>query len=352
MKYVVVVLVAGCAETTTTCPVGTKLTVSHADQGRAEWCQVEDSSLANMPTPSRTSSLVLPPALPFGVDGPFTAWYGSGVEEAHGTYRNVGSRSVPEGLWAFWYPSGAPEVVGHYHQGAPVGCFAVWDEHGARHTGMVTGTELHVQDCPPPSDAELAALEGHVAGPAKAPWGDASVAAFAGPSRFGVANDSQVAADPGMQLAFTATARLRLGHVRIGPSFGIRTTDIEGYTAYTGALAVAWQLPTFHPRLDFEIGAELGVERLTVTAERMGTLATAQTAFWAPLPAVEAAASFSLTPELAAVLGVRVDGVPARTVNETDTYCDDFGNCANADESWRVGAIAAGATLGLRLLFR
>lgn len=350
VKYLAALLAAGCAETATTCPVGTRLTVTHGVQGRAEWCRDDDATLANLPQPTRTSALQVPVGVAGGVEGPFTAWYASGTKEARGAYRNLGERSVPEGLWAFWYPSGALEVVGHYHEGEPAGCFAVWDERGVRHTGVVTDATLHEQVCAPPSDVELAALDGH--GPDTAAWGDASISAFAGPSRFGVANTSQVAADPGLQLAFAATARLRLGHVRIGPSVAIRTSDTAGYTAYAGALAVAWQLPAIHPRLDLEIGAELGVERLQITAERMGSPATAETGFWAPLPAVEASAAFSLTPELAAVAGLRLDGAWARTVDETDTYCDGLGSCAKAHESWRVGAVAAGATLGLRLVFR
>ena len=354
MKYLVVVAVAGCAETTTTCPIGSKLIVTHGEQGRAELCQDTDQTLANMPAPGRSlvqsGGLVQPPGLPGGIEGPFTAWYTSGTKEAHGTYRNVGERSVPEGLWAFWYPTGELEVVGHYHHGEPIGCFATWDEHGVRHTGMVTDAVLREQACSPPSDAELSALEGHAVVPAKGVWADAEIRAFAGPARFGVAAEGQISPDPSLQFAFTATARARFGRLRIGPSVGIRTSDAPGYLAYSGGVAVAWELPKPHPRVDAEVGVELGVERMQLTAQRAGLNGSTDLAFWSPLPAVQASLSLALTPEIEAVAGVRIDGVPARTVDQIDVYCVSFGSCAQYDDSWRIGALAAGATLGLRFL--
>jgi hypothetical protein len=354
VKYLAVLVASGCAVTTTTCPVGTKLTVTHGDQGRAEWCQTTDRALAELPTTTRTSagagSFVQPPKLAGGVEGPFTAWYTSGVREARGSYRNFGERSVPDGLWAFWYPSGALEVVGHYHRGEPVGCFAAWDEHGARHTGMVTGDLLTAQACTPPSDTEVDALEGHEEAPRTPPIADITLDVFGGAERFGVANADQVAPDPGLTLAVTVAPRAHLGRLRIGPSFGVRAGDAPGYVAFKGGATVGWQLPAFHPRVDTEVAVDLGLERMQFTAQRTGKYGDADLEFWSPRAAVRVDAAIALAPQLAAVVGAGVDGWPGRDV-ETDTMYT-AGTPALQHETWKVGAIGFGASLGLRLLIR
>jgi hypothetical protein len=344
--------------TTTTCPVGSKLTVTHGEQGRAEWCQATDQALANLPAPGRTSSgdigLVQPPQLPGGVEGPFTAWYPTGVKEARGSYRNFGERSVPDGLWAFWYPSGALEVVGHYHRGEPIGCFASWDEQGVRHTGMVTGNVLTGQSCAPPSDAEVAVLTGHEALPSKEPIADVGLELAGGLRHFGVSNPDQAYPDPGLTMAFSAAPRVHLGRLRLGPTVGVRTSDASGYLAVLAGATVGWELPKLSPRVDEEIAIDVGVERMSVGAARVvnGDVGTADFVFWSPVAAARADVSLALTPQLAAVVGAGVDGWPGRSVETDGTYTTRSAFMVPVHESWTIGAIGFVANVGLRLLIR
>jgi hypothetical protein len=82
-----------------------------------------------------------------------------------------------------------------------------------------------------------------------------------------------------------------------------------------------------------------------------GQVATADFMFWSPVAAVRADLAVALTPELAAVIGAGVDGWPGRSVN-TETMYVGRTFTAQIDETWKVGAIGVGATLGLRMLIR
>jgi hypothetical protein len=346
-----------CSVTTTTCPTGTKLMAVQRPDRRAEWCATTDHTLAEIPATGRSFEGALgighPIAMPGGVDGPFTSWYPNGSLESHGRYVNYGMRSVPEGLWAFWHTNGQRWVVGIYHRGLPVGCFAEWDESGNESTGTVDGDKLHVAPCTPPPDNELAILEGRARPPDESPvWGDVSVQGFAGPNHLGANNGGQASPDPGMTFAFSATARKRIGRLRVGPTLGLGLADhSEGMDFFAGG-SVGWELPSFHPRIDAEVSAELGAQRINVTAARSMQPGTASLSFWSPLPAIQAGISFALSPGLAALATFRVDGVPARNVDRDVAYCD-FGGCfAPVHESWQIGGFAYGVSLGLRVLIR
>jgi hypothetical protein len=346
----------GCAVTTSTCPLGTKLMGSQRPDGRAQWCAITDATSATFPVPSRSYEgrlgLGQPMPMPGGVEGPFTSWYPTGALESHGSYANFGARSVPQGLWAFWHPNGQRWVVGNYDRGMPIGCFEEWDEQGKRSTGTVEGNRLHVEPCTPPPDDELVVVDGRARPSDGAPgWGDISLQGLAGPNHLGASNAEQVVPDPGMTFAFSATARKRIGRLRLGPTVGLRVADNSDGVGLFGGGAIAWQLPSFHPRIDAEVSAELGVQRIGVTAERRTNPATASLAFWSPLPAVQAGIAFELSPNLEALAGFRVDGVPARTVDRDVTYCD-FGCFAPVHETWRIGGFAYGIDFGLRLLIR
>ena len=343
----------GCAVTASTCPSGTKLVGAHRSEGRAEWCATTASTQEAIPTLGRTYASSLEIARPVamtGTAGPFTSWYANGALESHGRYD---AESTPEGLWAFWYPDGRRRVLGVYHRGQPIGCFAAWDADGTRNTGIVDGERLHVEPCTPPGDTELAIVEGRVQAPADDPaWAEVTVQAFAGPNRIGASSADQLDRDPAMTLAFAATARARLGRLRVGPTFGVRVGDTTGALALSGGVSVAWQLPTFHPRIETTIGAELGLQRIEVTAARSTQPGIASLAFWSPLPAVQADLAIALSPSLAVVASLRVDGTPRFDVARDVTYCDSIGCYAPAHETWRVGGFAYGAALGLRLSIR
>ena len=346
----------GCAVTASTCPAGTKLIGEHRPEGRSQWCATTAMTDTTLPLTSRsfkgTLDLMHPPALPGGADGPFTSWYASGALASHGDYVDFGARSVPEGLWAFWHPNGQRWVVGNYHRGLPVGCFATWDEAGKRSTGTVDGDQLHVEPCTPPADDELLVVEGRVRAPDESPtWGDVSLQGLAGPNHIGASNGDQVDPDPAMTFAFSVTARKRFGRLRVGPTLGVRFANDNQSWGLAAGGSIGWELPSFHPRIDAEVSAELGAQRISVTAVRSMKPGTGSLAFWSPLPAVQLGIAVALSPSLEALAQVRLDGVPVHNTDRDVTYCDL--NCAApVHETWQIGGFAYGATLGLRLLLR
>lgn len=357
MRYVVL-LVAGaaCATTTSVCPIGTKRVDVQAEGGRAQFCTTADQRLAAIPSSGRHYESVLgsqPPPMNGGVRGPFTSWYANGSVESHGHYLDFGARSVPDGLWAFWYPNGLRRTMGLYHRGEPTGCFTTWDEAGVRSTGFVEGDQLRVAPCTPPADDELAIIEGSAIGPVEQPvWGDVSLQGFFGPGEIGASNPMQVDPDPSLQVAMNAAARVRLGRFRIGPTAGVRLSDSTDYRGYAigGVLGVG--LPAPHPRLDFEASIELGAQFIDVQATRVIRPGTADLWFWSPLAGAQLSGAFQLSPSLEVVASLRIDGAPHRDVERQVSYCG-FGGCLPPEpETWRVGGLAYGLTAGLRLTLR
>ena len=315
---------------------------------------MSSTELAALPVPGRsyasTLGFVNAPALPGGAQGPFTSWYPNGAIESHGHYLDFGARSVPDGLWGFWYSTGQRRTFGAYHRGAPAGCFAVWDEDGTRHTGVVEGEQLRVEPCVPPPEDELLDVEGH--GPARVArpgLGDISLQGFVGPGGIGARNAGQIDRDPALAAAFNLTARLRIGRLRIGPTFGLRSSDNASYRGFATGAVVAVGLPSLHPRLDADVGLELGAQYLTITAMRPNQLGTSDLRFWSPLGAVQLGIAFRLTPNLHALAAARVDGGPDRDVDRDVTYCAAGGCFAPVRETWQLGGFAYGASLGLRL---
>jgi hypothetical protein len=291
--------------------------------------------------------------MPGGIEGPFTSWYPSGALASHGAYRNFGARSVPDGLWTFWYPNGQRRLMGEYRRGEPRNCFVAWDESGGRKTGVVEGDDLRVQPCEPPSDDDVVALErGAHGSPVTQTSADFHVEVMAGPNRIGVANPQQVAQDPGMLVAFNASARKHLGRLRLGPTVGVRPANEAGYLALAAGVTAAWRLPAFHPRIDTELSVDLAAQRLSVSsAQRRMQPGVGSVAFWAPLPAAQLSFAFALTPFMEALVGARVDGLPARDVDRSVVYCDIA--CAPAlQERWSIGGVSFGVAIGLRLLVR
>ena len=353
----VAILFGGCPVTTTICPTGTKLIAQARPEGRTELCAVQDTMQTELPTVGRSFAGDLgighPAAMPGGVDGPYTSWYPTGALRSHGHYVDFGARSVPDGLWVFWRPDGQRWVVGVYHRGEPVGCFAEWDEHGAKSTGTVQGDQLHIAPCTPPPDDEVAILEGH-AQPDESPgWADISLHGFAGPNHLGAANDTQIENDPSMTLAFGATARVRIGRLRFGATGGVRAADGSDALGLLAGATIGWELPRIHPRLDAEVAADFAMQRIAITAARSMQPGTAAVTFWSPLPAVHGDIAFALTPDLAATVGLRLDGVPAKSVDRDVIYCDVVLGCAPpVHETWRIGGFAAGVEVGLRLVLR
>jgi hypothetical protein len=356
MRYVVL-LVAGtaCATTTSVCPVGTKRVDVREAAGRAQWCTTATPQLAALPVPGRdyeAAFAIQPRPMTGGVQGPFTSWYADGSVEAHGHYLDFGARSVPDGLWAFWYPSGLRRTIGRYHRGEPTGCFATWDEAGVRSTGFVEGDQLRVAPCTPPADDELAEIEGRAASPERRAWGDVSIQGFFGPGDLGASNDLQIDRDPSLQLAMNVAVRARFGRWRTGPVAAVRLSDNTDYrgTAVGGVLAMGLYAP--HPRIDTEVSVELGAQYITAIAMRPMQLGVAGLSFWSPLGAAQLTGAFTLTPFLQAVASLRVEGSPIRDVDREVTYCAFAGCLPPQQETWSIGGFAYGLNVGLRLVLR
>jgi hypothetical protein len=202
--------------------------------------------------------MLLPTALPAGIDGPFSSWYANGAIASHGTYVDTGARSIPDGIWTFWYPNGQRRSHGAYRRGQPVGCFVMWDEQGAQLTGTGDGGELRPTNCEPPDDEAARILEGTASAQIAPAWADASVQAFVGDGGIGARNAMQVFPDPRLSTAIAVSGRLHLGMVRLGPTAALRLSS-DRARAFSAGIAAAASLPSPHPRLELEAGVELGV---------------------------------------------------------------------------------------------
>ncbi|NVB77996.1 MAG: hypothetical protein HOV81_06330, partial [Kofleriaceae bacterium] len=318
-------LCSACATTKNTCPLGSNLATSHSPDGKAEYCT--SSGATQVPPPARkydaTLKLAVPAASSRGVEGPYTLWYANGALQSHGAYVDEGARSVPDGVWGFWYPNGKRRTMGTYRRGVPEGCFVTWDADGTRHTGIVEGDTLHVKACEPPSDDVLLAAEGHVSLYDQAPaWADVSVQVLAGGGRYGARNAEQIDRDPGLRTSVALGARFRTGRFRFGPTGSLRLADNFDYSSYGAGGAFAIGLPTFHPRFDNEISVELGVRHINATAARPMQFGTDNLAFWDPIGAAQLGTAMLLTPNVALLVAARVEGSPTRAVERDVNYCD------------------------------
>jgi len=353
---VVVALVSACATTTSTCPVGTKQVVAQEPAGRAEWCATMDTHTTKLFV-GRSYVTALggaePTGMAGGVEGPFTSWHPMGTPASHGHYVNDGARSLPDGLWTFWYANGQRRTLGAYRRGEPVGCFAVWDEHGARTTGYVEGSELRAVACTPPPDDEIAELEGRAPPPPPPTrWGDVSLQGFFGSSGIGARNGKQVDPDPRLLVAFNIGARKRLGRFRLGPALSLRMSDDSNYGAYTAGATIAYELPSLHRRLDADVSIELGTRYTTAIPERSGLASPERLGFWSPLGAAQLNVAFAITALLEAVVSARVEGAPLHDDVRQPVYCPYLapGCFVLEPETWRVGGVGYGINIGVRMM--
>lgn len=359
MSRVAWVVLAGCATTSNTCPLGTKIDVQQSATGRAEYCRTAEDRLASLPSgrtaPSEGGMLLEPTAMPGGLSGPFTSWHANGALASHGSYVDEGARSVPDGVWAFWYPSGRRKSLGGYRRGHAEGCFELWDEQGESVTGFPAGNELRVQTCTPPDDDEIAIVEGRARrlGPV---IGDATIGAFLGPNNIGAREAHQFDPDPRQQAAFGVIARRRFGPVLLGPVVGLRLSGNQDYRAYTIG-GTAGYTRSLAPRLELDASVELAFEYLTVTARRRDLGGTADIQFSSALPAAQIGLAYAFSPMIQGVLAARVDGLPERDVVRDVIYCRDavgpIIDCSPPEvETWRIGGISFGAMVALRLVLR
>jgi hypothetical protein len=346
---------AACATTGTVCPEGTRLVGGRPPHARAQWCAARAMTMHAVPVArsyETTLGVAMPTAMAGGVEGPYTSWHDDGALASHGRYVDLGPRSVPDGVWGFWYASGQPRALGAYRQGRPTGCFAVWAEDGTRTTGFTDGQRLIAEPCEPPDAIDRAVAEGAgSSGTIDPSWGDVTLQGFVGHGGLGLRNADQAHPDPRLRAAFSAIARKHVGRFRIGPYGGLRAGDNVEYRVLATGIVAGVALPRPHPRVDAEVSLDLGAQHLRATALRAQRLGTARVDAWAPLAGAQLAAAIAMSPILELVGAVRVDGAPTRDVERELVYCDRVCE-APVRETWRVGGVAFGITLGLRLQIR
>lgn len=355
MKWVLVLALCGaCATVNSVCPPGTRLVSEGAPIKRAQYCTSQTTTMAQVGSPGRTFSEALgigePTQMAAGVEGPFTRWHDNGRMAAHGTYVDLGGTSVPDGIWAFWHPSGKRAVLGRYRAGQPIGCFAHWSEDGTIAVGLVENGTLREVPCVPPSLDTFAAIEQKANEKPRVPRGDLSLFAFAGGGDFGARNDGQYYNDPSFLAALGASARVRIGPVRFGPTGSYRYGNDSGYRSATIGGQVALGLRSPHPRLDLEIALEGGARHSAVVAARATMPGADELEFWSAYGAAELAGSLALSDKVQARLGLRLDGAPGYDVDANVTYCVDVLCQPTMTETWRLGGFSYGATFGLRFV--
>lgn len=362
MAAALAVLGSACATVHSVCPPGTRLGGASSPRGRARWCQSTARTIDAVPTPGRSFDGALgisrPTAARGGIEGPYTGWYPDGTLEMYGRYERHGSISVPHGVWGFWYPQGARRALGMYRDGLPVGCFATWDEDGRPRTAIVDGERLRPAACRPPPDDDILAIEGGGVPEAPPPvsW-DLGMQGFAGPGGIGARNELQVDPDPDLAAALSLAARKRLGPVRAGATVSMRISGVQDYRAYAATGVVGIAIPRLPPRLDLELAAELGIQRIDVVAQQPvpqlpGLPGRAELHFWAPLMGAQLTLAYALAPLLEVTLAARLDGTRAHDAIRHVQYCLDL-TCFPAErETWRVGGWVYGAAAGLRILLR
>lgn len=340
---------------TSTCPLGTKLVVTANADGRVEACATENIGISAIPIPGRTAEGVaasrVPTGMPGGIEGPYTSWYPDGSLRSHGAYRDLGSHSVPDGLWAFWDQGGRRDALGAFFRGEPVGCFKTWDEAGVARTGHVTGESFRADGCVAPSDEFLASVEarGPMA-PPPPPSMSVMLGVDSGVGGMGARSPDQAESNPRLVGGIRAGWRKERGAWSVGPVLGFKTS-IADYSAYLAGVALGRELVRWSPRIATEGTIEVGAQYTRVTARPRGYVSVATLGFWSPLPAAQLATSIGLTRNVSAVVGLRVEGTPWRDVHRDVVYCG--GGCnAPLPETWRVGGFAGELVAALRLTMR
>jgi hypothetical protein len=348
MLSALVALCCGCATAANTCPVGTKVTVAQRSEGRAQWCETIDGAATGIPSgrtfEAKLGTVVKPGGMPGNIEGPFSSWHHNGTLASRGDYATLGTRSVPEGVWTFWYADGKPRLVGQYRRGEPQGCFAAWNESGERTTGVMRDDVLHVESCTPPDDDKEVVPQTTRA--------DIHLQGMAGPNHIGASNPVQVASDPAMTVGVTVGARKHLGRLRLGGVASVRIANETGYLGLAFGATAGWQLPRFHPRIDAELSAELALQRISASdVQRRMQAGTASLTFLSPLPALQLSFAIGLSPTMQALVGARIDGIPERDVEREVVYCG-LGCSPPMQETWTIGGLSYGAVLGIRFLIK
>jgi len=353
LVVVVTLTTAACATTSRQCPLGSRLANDDRPTGRVEWCATTAAGVAALPVEGRTYPSLFdtahPSPLSGGVQGPYTHWYPNGAVESHGDYIASGASSVPDGLWGFWYPNGSLKTIGWYKRGQPVGCFAVWDEHGGGVTGVVDGDQLRVEPCDPPPGDALAQVEARSHPRDSRPlWGDISLFALAQSGSLGISDRAQTYSNPSAGTTTELEIRKYLGSFRVGPVLGLRLSDTDGDRAYMFGAVAAYAVPLPFDRVGAEVEAQLSMQYFDLTARREG-FPVSSVGFWAPLGGVRLALSFAVTPTVLVVGGASLDGATSYTTDQGVSY---YLGVPPTMETWTVGGAAYGLDLGLRLRLR
>lgn len=280
------------------------------------------------------------------IEGPITTWHDNDQLESHGSYLVRGNASVPHGAWIIWHPNGQRWSVGRYHDGQPVGCFAVWDEEGERRTAQVVGDQMIARDCEPPhiDVADHLELDHHEAD--RQPRGDMLFAMLLSPSKLGIKAEGYDPEDPELSYGFRAAFRKRSGADRYGVAFGLRKpeADLDDYFGYTSSFTFAHRLTSPTASYAVEVGAEAGIQ-LTKARPRsaQGRLAFEPHYFWTPLAAGQIELSQRLGHRFELTAATRLEARFPRGVEHESLFAGE-----RVTNTFELGGTMLGLTLGFR----
>lgn len=286
-----------------------------------------------------------PPARRAGEAGAHTAYHPNGKPRSHGLYVVRGDRAVPHGIWTFWLADGRRQAQGRYHEGQPVGCFAIWSARGDRITGLAESGALRPAPCQVPAHPAAEVLE-QAHGEGGAPIVDLSFQTFVAPgSSLGARTTRYATADPEMTGALSAIWRRRVGAVRFGGAGGVRGAEY-GYYGFTGAALAGWGRQ-LNPWLDFETWGELGALFMHAKPQLID-YREGREYLWTPFGAGQAELSFRIGQEIELTAAGRLELRYPRNVERQTIFCR--APCDAMIDTWSTGGFAAGAVLGLRFL--
>ncbi len=270
---VLLVATAACGDLVAchrTCPAGATLHGSPPPAGFAQWCERGGRRLENLPVPGRTFNATLgipePTASSGLLDGPMTEWHANGRVKSHGKFVVQNGKSVPHGIWSFWYPSGKRLSVGRYHYGDPVACFAGWDADGEMTTYLPTGDRLRKAKCRAEIDPEASQLaESYASGSTPASSADPNVSpvfvlglgSMLSRSTLGIHADGLAPVAAELRASYWVSLRRNFGRLSLALGHGYWWTNNDATSNLVVALLPGFKAFRSGP-FTLELSAELG----------------------------------------------------------------------------------------------
>jgi len=298
-----------------------------------------------------------PEAAGRALQGPMTTWTQDGQLESHGEF-SMDASGVPkaEGLWTFWHSSGHVRSRGHYAMGVPVGCVSRWDADGTQHTGRWDSEQLVYEDtpCAGPTTKGLAELESDLEEErTDTVEFDLAVSTLVVGGGFGIHNDSFEVGSPSIAANVEVAVRRHLGTFRMGALLGKRNSDDGGHDGWIAAATLAYPLPSFYEKLDFEASLAIGIQNTNSELVLRGDpeyKAISSPTFLGLYTAAELQAVLPIHDNVAFVLSTRAEGGIPSEREQTSYFQRGTEPPLPYEETWRVGRYSLGIGLGVRAL--